>query len=537
MKWKRRLNYGLVMIEACRMSGRVMLIAAILAATGPLASAQTIIKNFSGVNLGDTTGLGTAATPPDTMGAAGTNQFVEFINGAFAVYNKAGVRQALISDITFWENAGISAGTISAGLTDTRIIYDAGSGRWFATELTLDNVSNRVLVARSDSANPGGTWKALSFVGSSGSADFDTLGVDATGVYIGVNNFTSGGSFTGVSFFSIPKSDLVASTPTLANMTRFDNLNDLTYGSSLQGVSNPTNGPGHGVIIAIDDAAFKFIDRTTVNNSGSAGATLASRVRLSNTYDAFPNPAAQPSGQTVDAGDDRFSAAVRQSGSNIFMANTVLQGSHDAVHWLVLKESNNTILGEGIISNASFDFFYPSIAANSKGQFLMAFNRSGSTAPAGDISIYGAVGSVSNTTVTMGSPFLIQTGAVSDFTISFDSAPYRWGDYSTTMVDPTDDNLFWTIQEIPASNNSWGTQITLISLATNRPSLTIAPSGTNVLVAWPLSADPGYVLQSATSLVSPATWTAVTNAVTVSINQNVVSLPRPAAAKFFRLQE
>ncbi|MGA2787266.1 MAG: hypothetical protein ABSF60_07035, partial [Verrucomicrobiota bacterium] len=183
------------------------------------------------------------------------------------------------------------------------------------------------------------------------------------------------------------------------------------------------------------------------------------------------------------------------------------------------------------------DFFYPSIAANSQGQFLLAFNRSGSTAPAGDISIYGAVGSVNGSTVTMGSPFLIQTGGVSNFTISFDSAPYRWGDYSTTMVDPADDNLFWTIQEIPASSTSWGTQITLISLATNRPSLTIAPSGTNVLVAWPLSADPGYVLQSATNLAPPATWTAVTNAATISINQNVVMLPRPVAAKFFRLQK
>ncbi|MGA2787837.1 MAG: hypothetical protein ABSF60_09950, partial [Verrucomicrobiota bacterium] len=286
------------MIEIYRMSGRVVLVAAILAATGPLVFAQTIIRNFPGINLGNTTGLGTGATPPDTMGAAGTNQFVEFINGAFAVYSKAGVRLSLVSDITFWENAGISSSTIAAGLTDTRIIYDAGSGRWFATELTLDNTSNRVLVARSDSADPGGTWKALSFVGNSGAADFDTLGVDAIGVYIGVNNFTGGGAFTGVSFFSIPKSDLAASTPTLANMTRFDNLNARTYGFALQGVCNPTNGPGHGVIIAIDDAAFKFIDRTTVNSPGSAGATLSSRVRISNTYDATPNPAAQPSGQT-----------------------------------------------------------------------------------------------------------------------------------------------------------------------------------------------------------------------------------------------
>ncbi len=526
------------MKEPCQRLGRAMLFAAILAATGPRISAQTIITNFTGVNLTEVIGLGTGGTPPDTMGAAGTNQFVEFVNGAFAVYNKAGVRQSIISDIAFWENAGISSSTISAGLTDPRIIYDAGSGRWFASELTLDNTGNKILVGRSDSSNPGGTWKALSFTANSGFGDYDTLGVDATGVYIGVNDFRRGfGSFTGVSFFSIPKSDLTAGTPTLANLTQFNDLSASTYGFTLQGVCNPTNGPGHGVIIAIDASTLKRFERTTINNSGGAGATLSTRVRISNTYDGAPTPAVQPGGSTVDALDDRFSGAVRQSGSNIFMANTVLQGGRDAVHWLVLKESDNTIVGEGVISSVSFDYFQPSIAANRKGQFLMAFNRSGSTAPGGDISIYGAVGSVSGSTATMGSPFLIKQGNVSNFTISFDSVPYRWGDFSATMVDPTDDDLFWTIQEIPASSTSWGTEITLISLATNRPSLTITPAGANVLVAWPLSTDPAYVLQSATSVAPAAAWTTVASAATVSINQNVVSLPRSAAATFFRLKK
>ena len=264
---------GWIMIEPCRRLGRAVLFAAILAATVPRVSAQTIITNFTGVNLTDVIGLGTGGTPPDTMGAAGTNQFVEFVNGAFAVYGKAGVRQSLISDITFWENAGISSSTISAGLTDTRIIYDAGSGRWFASELTVDNTGNQVLVGRSDSSNPGGTWKAMHFTANAGFGDYDTLGVDATGVYIGVNDFASSvsSSFTGVSFFSIPKSDLTAATPTLANMTQFNNLSASTYGFTLQGVCNPTNGPGHGEIIAIDASTLKRFERTTINNSGGAG--------------------------------------------------------------------------------------------------------------------------------------------------------------------------------------------------------------------------------------------------------------------------
>ena len=516
-----------------------MLVALPLAAAALPVSAQTIIKSFTGLNLTDVIGLGNGATPPDTMGASGTNQFVEFINGGFAVYSKAGVRQSMISDSQFWLNAGLSAATIAAGLSDTRISYDAGSGRWFASEDTAENTGNKVLLARSDSSNPSGTWKAVTIAVASGGFDFDTLGVDSTGVYIGANIFDSFQNLIGVSFFSIPKSDLIASTPTLARMTRFDNLNDRVYGFAPQGVCNPSAGSGHGVIIAIDSISFNFFNRTTINNPGAAGATLGTTARISNAYDGGPVPAAQPGGATVDGGDDRFSAMVRQSGGYIFMANTILQGSRDAAHWLVLNETNNAILGEGVFGDPNYDFCYPSIAVNSKGKFLMAFNRSGSTAPAGDIGIYGAVGSVNGSTATMGASFLIQTGAVSNFTISFDTTapPYRWGDYSTTTVDPTDDDLFWTIQEIPASPTSWGTQITLISLATNRPSLAIALAGSTVNLSWPLSTDPAYLLQSSTNLSNSASWTTITNVPDVSINQNIVTLAFTNLPAYFRLKK
>jgi hypothetical protein len=520
-------------------TARWCLASAILALGCPVLRGQTIIQSFPGLSLHDADALGTGSTPPDTMGAAGTNQFVEFINGAFAIYSKMGVRQTLISDNAFWENAGISASTISAGLTDPRVLYDVGSGRWFASEMTLDTIGAQLLLARSATSDPGGAWQAVNFTSNIGtdSPDFDTLGVDSTGVYIGINNFDALLNPAGVSFFSIPKADLVASTPSLARMTRFDNLADTVYGFTPQGVSNPDPGPGHGVLLAIDNVGYKFFDRTTISGSGAAGATLGTTVRISNTYDAGPNAAAQPSGQKVDAGDDRFSGSIRQVGSNIFMANCILQGGRDAVHWMVLKEPSNTLLGEGIISDASHDFFYPSIAANHSGRILLVFNRSGSSSPDGDIGIYAAAGSFTASSVTMGSPFLVRQGTVSDYHLSFDSAPYRWGDYSATMVDPTDENLFWTIQEIPAASTAWGTQITLISLATNRPSLTITRSGANLNLSWPASADPAYVLQAAPQLALSTTWTNVPNPVNIVINQNVVTVANTAAPRYYRLKK
>ncbi len=524
------------MIKLFWKPGKILFTLAVLASAGLVSPAQTIIQNFPGLNLTDVSALGTGGTPPDTMGAAGTNQFVVFINGGFAVYTKAGVRQSLVTDEAFWTNAGISLATMSAGITDPRILYDAGSGRWFVSEITSDTTANKVLVGRSNTSDPAGGWKAVSFTGNTGFADYDTLGVDATGVYIGVNNFTAGGAMTGVSFFSIPKTNLLATNPTLANMTKFENLASATYGSTLQGVVNTEAGSGHGLFISIDDA-FNFFDRYTINGAGAAGATLGARVRISNTFDGAPTPAKPPSGQTLDALDDRFSGAVKQIGKYVFMANTILQGSKDAVHWIVLNETNNVILGEGIISDPNFDFFQPSIAASHNGKILMAFNRCGTNSPASNnISIYAITGTFTNSTVTMGSPFLLKQGTTGSYSLSFDSAPYRWGDYSATMLDPTDDDLLWTIQEIPASSTTWGTQITLISMATNRPSLSLTRTGSTVKLNWPLSTDPAYLLQSTTNLVT-GVWTTLTNTPVISINQNIVTLTLTNKIVFFRLKK
>jgi hypothetical protein len=519
---------------------RVLFLITVLLQHCSASRAQTIIQSFAGVNLNDTIGLGTGAAPPDTMGAVGTNYFVEFINGAFAIYSRAGVRQTLKTDSDFWVNAGISASTVAAGLTDPRVIYDSSSGRWFASELTIDAVSNQVLVARSNTSDPTGGWQAVHFVANTSngdSGDFDTLGVDATGVYIAVNDFDALGNMTGVSLFSIPKADLMASTPTLANMTRFENLSDVSYGYALQGVTNPDSGLGHGVIIAIDDY-YNYFDRTTIFGSGSAGATLGAPVRIHNVYDALPNPALQPtSAYTIDTGDDRFSASVRQVGSYIYMANNIMQGSRDAVHWMVLREADNVLIGEGIINDATHDFYYPSIAANHAGKILLVFNRSGSSSPDGNISIYAAVGTVTNGGVTMGTPFLVRQGSVSSYHLSFDLAPYRWGDYSATMADPTDDNLFWTIQEIPTLATLWGTQITLISVAMNTPSLALTPAGANLTLSWPLSSNPAYVLQYASSLAPGTVWNPVPYPVTVVVNQNVVTVPSGAGPMYYRLKQ
>ncbi len=242
----------------------------------------------------------------------------------------------------------------------------------------------------------------------------------------------------------------------------------------------------------------------------------------------------------MDGGDDRFSGAARQIGGYIFVANAILNDSNnrDAVHWMVVDETNKVVTSEGIVTDPNFDFTYPSIAANHSGQVLMGFNRIGTTAPEGDISIYAVSGTIRNGVVTMGLPFLLKAGTVDNYALtSIDSEPYRWGDYSATMFDPTDENLVWTIQEIPVSSSAWATQITLISLATNPPSLACSVAGNSATLSWPLSTDPAYVLQSSVALPK-SPWTTLTNVTQlVEINQRVVVLTATNQARYFRLKK
>jgi PEP-CTERM motif len=67
--------------------------------------------------------------------------------------------------------------------------------------------------------------------------------------------------------------------------------------------------------------------------------------------------------------------------------------------------------------------------------------------------------------LSFNSQVLLKTSPVNNYTDGFGAATSRWGDYSATMVDPTDPNVFWTIQEVAVGAATWGTQISAINVA------------------------------------------------------------------------
>ena len=110
-------------------------------------------------------------------------------------------------------------------------------------------------------------------------------------------------------------------------------------------------------------------------------------------------------------------------------------------------------LFDGAASNPRF-FWIPSIATNGQGHASLNSSAAGST----NHPEVASTGRLATDPTGTTEPFDITQA--STFTYALGSGqPKRWGDYSQTVVDPTDNQTFWTFQEYANANNSWGVQV------------------------------------------------------------------------------
>ena len=523
----------------------------------------TIGQNF----LGSSLYTNSQALPPDSNGAIGPGRFMEFVNGTVAVYNRTnGAQVQRKSDLIFWSNSGVTLAS-SQAVSDPRVIYDPQSQRWFVVQVDLDGnatdpttEANDFLLAVSTSSNPAGAWKGFLIPADPDNgyfADFPTLGVDSNAVYIAGDYYSSSVPM-GSGLLSIPKADLLAAVPTVANLHWFGVMDYAVRGEVLQ-PAICFDGSVSGSVVSIadignDSSPHSNVVSFAVQNAGGVSPTLTASTFLNvlpyevpdNADLGVPQFAAlQPDNTTtLLANDARLSAKVYAVDGVLYAVQNTLLNGRIAIRWYRIRAADQALLEQGTIADPNLDLFFPSIAVNPYGVVVIGCNASGA---ATYVSSYAYVGEIKNGVTTFGGGILLKTGVGSYHDIYEVLAqllddpvtPSRWGDYSAMSVDPADPTHFWTIQAYPSAVDSdtggtWSTQITEI-IATSPPQLAIAPAGTNVLISWPLYAS-GYQLQATTNLLNPAGWSVITP--NLSTNGLVLStlVPRSTTAKFFRLK-
>ena len=468
----------------------------------------TTAGNFAGVGNLD------SVLPPDTNGDIGPNNYVQWVNLHFEIFDRAG--NALLGPSagnTLWAGFGGNCEFTNQG--DPVVRHDRIADRWVFTQFAFTTRNGQPVApfsqcfAVSTSADPTGTYNRYEFVISSTYFnDYPKLGVWPDAYYMSVNFFNAN-NFAGGGALAFDRNNMLAGQP--AAMISFGPLG-AAYGgmlpSDLDGSILPPAGSPN-VFGAVDTSVaptgstfqlWKFhVDWTTPGNStfGTAGHTPDFNLPVA-TYRWFlcngsRNCIPQPGTSVgLDAIPDRLMNRLQYrrfaDGHESLVANhTVAVGSGNAagIRWYEIRglSSTPTIYQQGTYAPSADNRWMGSIAMDQSGDIALGYSVSSSTVfPS--IRYTGRLISDTLGSLPQGEGSIIagQGSQTSGFN--------RWGDYSMMAVDPVDDCTFWYTQEYynATSNSGWLTRIA---------SFKFPSCGT--LPAWAASYDIAN---------SPTTWTA-----------------------------
>jgi hypothetical protein len=491
---------------------------------GPLVATngQTLDVNFTGATLADE-----HAYPPDSMGTVGPSQFIVAVNGRIRSFNKStGVADGVLNaDTDAFFNSVMTPPASNNFTSDPRIRYDRLSGKWFIIIIDVPGqtgaLPDRVMIAVSDSGVITGSsvWTFFYFqhdlVGATPNndtgnfADYPTLGIDANALYIGVNVFGGRGpsaSFNNTTGFVIRKSSLLGAGPIV--VTAFRQL--IPHGNSggpytPHGVDNYDQAATEGYFIGVNS---RYYGKLTLNRVSNPGGTpsLSANVNIDLPSVNGPTIKVPHLGNTggsageLDGLDYRLMAAHFRNGQLWTTENMGVDSNgtrnttatRDGVRWYVLSGiptgQTPTVSQWGLAYDPTAQqrsYWMGTVMVSGQGHAAMGFSVAGPN----DHANAGTVGRLANDPAgTMRTPVLYTASSSAYNPRDGSGNPIdRWGDYSYTSLDPSDDMTMWTIQEFCNAANSYGVQVVrllapLPATPTNCSPASIAAGAANVNV-------------------------------------------------------
>ncbi len=438
---------------------------AVQAAVAPLVGTTNGL-NFAGIGQGDY-GFSVQYAPPDTVGAAGATQYVQWVNTDFAVFNKS--TGQIVSGFpkpgnSIW--AGFGGGCESNNDGDPIVQYDKLANRWILTQFSVSTTPYLQCVAVSTTSDATGSYYRYAFsYGNVQFNDYPKLGVWPDGYYISYNIFNNAQTFAGSKVCAFDRAKMLLGD-TSATQQCFQL--STSYGgllpSDLDGTTAPLAGtPNFFMNFGANSLnLWKFhVDFANPVNTTFTGPTnipvMTFNAACSGGGACIPQPGTS---NKLDSLGDRlmYRLAYRnRSGVESLLVNhsvtvgTNKKTSVTSVRWYEIRNPNGTpsVFQQGTLSTADkIHRWMGSIAMDKVGNIALGFSASSS-------SVYPSIrytGRVPTDPLgTMQSENIIQVGTGSQSTFQL----HRWGDYSAMTVDPVDDCTFWYTTEYLKSNGSW----------------------------------------------------------------------------------
>lgn len=358
---------------------------------GPLVS-TTDLLNFDGIEANN------GQIPPDTNGAVGATQFVQWVNVEFAIYDKTTghVVQPPEPGNTLWAGFGGPCETNNSGQPIAE--YDKAAGRWVMAQSALGNPAY-CCIAVSTTSDARGPYNRYAFQFPSGDyPDYGKMAVWPDAYYASFNVYQ--GSATGAYLYPMvvayDRTSMLAGSAARPPITFQASPIDFSLlPSDFDGTVPPASGePNFYLELGADEQSlnlFKFhADFANPANSSFTGPT---RIAAAKYKGCASNPpqwggVTQPSpGAPLNLLGDRlmYRLAWRNlSGVEHLVANHSVMPSTGrsagAVDWYDLTNPNGApvISNYGTFWNSSTSYWMGSIAMDKMGDIALGFSASSS---------------------------------------------------------------------------------------------------------------------------------------------------------------
>jgi PKD repeat protein len=490
-------------------------------------SAPTAAAALSGGTGFEGIGNVDGVLPPDPNADVSPTQIVETVNLSFAVYSRSGAKVYGPANInTLWNGFGGACETSNDG--DPVVQYDQLANRWMISQFALPRYPRGPFyqcIAVSQTGDATGSYHRYEFlVSNSKLNDYPKFGVWPDAYYMSINQFSCkfiGCSWAGAGAIAFDRVAMLNGQP--AQMVYFDLYNtDPNLGgmlpSDLDGTTLPPSGSPN-LFAQMDDNAWGYSpDQLQLwgfhvdwSNPGASTFTRTSTMVVQ-SFDSdmcgyARNCIAQPGGSNLDALSDRlmYRLAYRNFGDHqtLVVNHTVDANGADraGIRWYELRNGGS---GWGVFQQSTFSpdsasRWVGSAAMNKAGDLAIGYSVSSTSVSP---SIRAAGRTSGDPLGTLGSELSLKAGSGYQTHTSG-----RWGDYTSLMVDPTDDCTFWYTGEYTASvsSASWHTYIGSFTISDCGSPAPTAPTAS--FTASPTSGTAPLTVQfTDTSTGSPTSW-------------------------------
>ena len=391
--------------------------------------------------------------PPDTVGAPGTTQYVQWVNTAVQVFDKNSLApiSSVLDGNFLWHGFGGNCEMDNDG--DPIVLFDRrDGGHWLLSQFSITKQPYSQCIAVSQTDDALGKYNLYEFQFDAFN-DYGKFAIWPNGYYASFNMFgvdaQGNDAFQGSKVCAFDRGKMIVGET--ATMQCFDTpQNGGLLVADLDGSTAPPDGTP-AFVFGIDVQgksvlhswryAVDWSDPTKSSVTPDNPVAVQPYTIACDSCVQQPSTASLPNPSMLDTLSDRlmFRVTYRQRGNlgSLLLNHSVANQARVAIRWYELQTASNggvTVTQTGTYAPDKTYRWMGSLAGNKAGDILLGYSASSSTISP---SIRIAGRRSTDAPNALSSEAVIKVGKGSQGSLS------RWGDYSAMQVDPVDDCSFY----------------------------------------------------------------------------------------------